>query len=108
MELWTGIACLIPDPNCKEFNRFGDAGQGAYVNIVAWAFSEEEFVNRVKQATSELDCILLELEDIQLLDGGIDKPDYPEELIAMRETAQRQRDDIVFGCFHIWTQDDAN
>ena len=37
MELWTGIACLVADPGCKEFRRFGDDGKGAYVNIVAWA-----------------------------------------------------------------------
>jgi hypothetical protein len=33
MELWTGIACLAGDPNCKDFRRFGDQGRGAYVNM---------------------------------------------------------------------------
>jgi hypothetical protein len=37
MELWTRIACLAADPNCKDFRRFGDQGRGAYVNIVTWA-----------------------------------------------------------------------
>lgn len=108
MELWTGMACLRADPNCKEFKRFGDDGKGAYVNIVAWASSEEEFGNRVRQAAMDLDCVLEELEDIQLLEGRMNDPDYPEELIEMCATAQRQPDDIVFGDFHIWVQDDAN
>jgi hypothetical protein len=34
--------------------------------------------------------------------------DYPEELIDMRATAQRQPDDIVFGDFHVWTDDEAS
>jgi hypothetical protein len=38
-HIWTGIACLVADPNCKNFKRFGDDGKGAYVNIVAWATS---------------------------------------------------------------------
>lgn len=108
MELWTGLACLVADPNCKEFKRFGEEGKGAYVNIVAWASSDEEFGNRVKGAASDLDCILLELQDVQLLDQRMEEPDYPEELIEMRATAQRQMDDIVFGDFHVWFEDDAN
>jgi hypothetical protein len=50
MELWTGLACLVADPKCEEFRRFGDDGKGAYVNIVAWADSEKSFVERVRQA----------------------------------------------------------
>jgi hypothetical protein len=33
---------------------------------------------------------------------------FPEELITMRETANRQREDTVWGTFHIWLQEDAN
>ena len=78
------------------------------MNIVAWAHSGEEFGTRVKKAAADLDCILLELEDIQLLDQRMEEPDFPEELIEMRATAQRQRDGIIFGDFHVWVQDDAN
>jgi hypothetical protein len=108
MKLWTGIACLIADPNCKEFRRFGDDGKGAYVNIVAWADSEEEFGRRVKQAAKDLDCIVLELEHVQLLEERIEDPESPEELITMRTTAQRQPTDIIFGTFHVWVQSDEN
>ncbi len=108
MKLWTGIACLVADPNCKEFRRFGDNGKGAYVNTVAWACSEEEFGERVKQAATELDCIILELEHIELLDERIESPESPEELIDMRNTAQRQPTDIIFGTFHTWDQSDEN
>ena len=108
MKLWTGVACLVADPNCKEFRRFGDDGKGAYVNIVAWADSEEEFGQRAKQAAKGLDCIVLELEHIQLLEERIEDPESPEELITMRTTAQRQPADIIFGAFHTWVQSDEN
>jgi hypothetical protein len=108
MNIWTGIACLVADPNCKEFRRFGDDGKGAYVNIVAWADSEQQFADRVKAMAAELDCILLEVEGIKLLDERMEEPDCPEELLTMRTTAQRQPQDVVFGTFHIWTQSSAN
>ena len=108
MKLWTGVACLVADPNCKEFRRFGDDGKGAYVNIVAWACSKEEFEQRIKQAAKAADCILLELEHIQLLDELLKDPESPEELIEMRTTAQRQPSDIIFGTFHTWVQSDEN
>src|ERR1700722_10783242 len=38
--------------------------------------------------------------------GGI--PDFPEELIDLRQTANRQPNDTVFGTFHIWHQEESN
>jgi len=45
---------------------------------------------------------------MQLLDSRMDEPDYPEELVTMRATAQRQPGGVVFGAFHIWMQSDLN
>ena|ERR1700739_940292 len=106
MELWTGVACLVANPNCKDFRRFGDDGKGAYVNVVAWASSEEEFRQRIGKIIPELDCILLEIEHIQLLNERMEQPDYPEDLIDMRGTAERQPADIVFGTFYTWNHSD--
>ena len=68
MEIWTAIACLAADPACKGFRRFGDEGKGAYVNIAASAASESEFRERVNRIVPTLDCILLELDGVQLLE----------------------------------------
>ena len=38
----------------------------------------------------------------------VEEPDYPEELITMRATAQRQPADTIFGSFHVWVQSDVN
>lgn len=35
---WTGFVCLLVDPACKPFKRFGE-GKDAYLNFVAWAES---------------------------------------------------------------------
>jgi hypothetical protein len=55
-----------------------------------------------------MDCILVELENVQLLEARMSDEDYPEELITMRETAARQTADTVSGTFHIWHREDSS
>lgn len=70
--------------------------------------SQEAFEERVKRHVEGLDCILVELENVQLLETRMSREGYPEELINMRLTATLQPEDSVFGTFHIWEQDEAN
>jgi hypothetical protein len=107
MEIWTGLACLKANPKVKGFRRFG-RGKGAYVNVVACAASQETFQEAVKRHAEQLDCILVELDEVQLLETRMSGDAYPEEFIDMRQTATRQPNDMVFGCFHIWEQDESN
>ena len=107
MDLWTGLACLKANPKVKGFRRFGD-GKGAYVNVVACVESQAAFEERVKRHSEGMDCILVDLEQVQLLEARMSADDYPEELITMRETAARQTSDTVFGTFHTWDQEDSN
>ena len=107
MELYAGLACLKANPNCKDFRRFGD-GKGAYVHVLAWADSREAYSKRVQTTAEELDCILVELEDVALLEIKMDSGDFPDEFFEMRDTAVRQPKDVVFGTFHVWHADEAN
>ena len=106
-HIFSGLACLKANTQVKNFRRFGK-GKGAYVNVVSWAKSRSEFERKVERHVESLDCILVELEDVQLLEARVARDDFPEELITMRETANRQREDTVWGKFHIWLQEDAN
>ena len=107
MDLWIGLACLKANPKVKGFRRFGK-GKDSYVHIVAWAGSQKAFEENVKRRVEGLDCMLLELDDVQLLETRMSTGDYPEEFIDMRQTATRQPNDTVFGTFHIWDQEDSN
>ncbi|SRR5258708_27964407 len=108
MDIWTGLACLKANPEVKGFRRFGDDGKAAYVNVVACVDSKEAFEERVKRHAEGIDCILVDLEEVQLLEARMSEEDYPEELITMRETAERQTTDTVFGTFYTWHQEDSN
>ena len=108
MEIWTGLFCVVADPACKHFKRFGD-GKGAYVNVVAWAESGEHFEQRVTTiALEQLDCIVREVEQVELLEVALQREGCPEEFFTMRATAERQPNDVLFGTFHIWEQNDLN
>jgi hypothetical protein len=107
MDIWTGLACLKANPKVKGFRRFGK-GKGGYVNVVACVESKEAFEERVRRHVEGMDCILVELENVQPLEARMSEEDYPEELITMRETAARQTTDTVFGTFHTWDQQDSN
>jgi hypothetical protein len=107
MDIWTGLARLKANPKVKGFRRFGK-GKGVYVNVVACVESKVAFEQRVKQHVGGIDCILVELENVQLLETRMSEEDYPEEFIDMRQTATRQPSDTVFGTFHIWHQEESN
>jgi hypothetical protein len=108
MEIWTGLVCLVADPTCKDFKRFGD-GKGAYVNVVAWAESASHFEGRVTAiAVEQLGCIVREIEQIELLEAALQRKECPDEFFTIRATAERLPDDVLFGTFHIWNQDDVN
>lgn len=75
---------------------------------MAWVRSLQEFQRLVSKRANELGCVLIELENVQLLESRMKTPDFPEELITMRETATRQPGDTVFGAFFSWQQDESN
>jgi hypothetical protein len=107
LKIWIGLAGLKPRPKQKDFRRFGK-GKGAYVQVAAWAASPAEFEERVRKAAADLNCVLVELDDVGLLEIAIEKEDAPEHLADMLKTAEAHPADAVFGDFHIWHKDDAN
>jgi hypothetical protein len=108
MELWTGLVCLVANPTCKHSKRFGD-GKGAYVNVVAWAESAKHFEGRVTAiAEQQLDCLVREMEKIEMLESALGREGCADEFFTMQATAERQPDDVVFGAFHVWDQDDVH
>jgi len=59
-------------------------------------------------AKEQLDCFVREIEKVELLESTLQREGCRDEFFTMRTTAERQPDDVVFGGFHVWSQDDAN
>jgi hypothetical protein len=107
MDLWTGLACLNPNPEIKDVDPL-DGGKGAWANVVAWVDSQDEFEKRIRRHADGMGYVLVELDEVQLLETRMSRENYPEELIDMRQTATRQPEDSIWGTFHIWEQDESN
>jgi hypothetical protein len=83
--------------------------KAAYVNAVAWAESAKHFEGRVTVILEQqLDCIVREIEEVELLESALGREDCPDECFTMRATAERHPADVVLGILHVWTQDDVN
>jgi hypothetical protein len=75
---------------------------------MAWADSAKQFQQRVKESAKRLDCMIREMEKIEFLEAALKREECPDECFTMRATAEKQPNDVVFGTFHIWAQDDVN
>ena len=89
MELYAGLACLKANPNCKDFRRFGNRNRPLCACFRLGQL-REAYSKRVQTITEELDCILVDLEEVELLEIKMDSGDFPEEFFEMRNTAVRQ------------------
>ena len=79
------------------------------MNVVAWAESAKHFERRVTAiAKEQLDCFVREMENVELLESTLQREGCADEFFTMRTTAERQPNDVVFGGFHVWAQDDEN
>ena len=79
------------------------------MNVVAWADSAKHFEDRVIAIAGEqLDCIVREMDQVELLEAALSREGCPDELFTMRATADRQPNDVLFGTFHVWFQEDVN
>ena len=78
-------------PRLQKFKRFGN-GKGAYMYVVAWAESAEYFERRVTAiAKAQLDCIVREMERVELLESTLQREGCPTSFSrceALRKDSQ--------------------
>jgi hypothetical protein len=97
--IWFGLACLKANPNAKNFRRFGE-GKGAYVNVVGWAESKSSFEQKVKRHAEGMDCILVELEKVNLWNRGWS----PQIFLTNSSPCERRRiDNLPIRCLARFT-----
>jgi hypothetical protein len=99
-ELWIGLARV------KQLNRagaLGDADQ-AYVNVIALARSRTDFRSQIKQALTELDLVLIRLEDPEPLAFRRSKHSIHQELRDLAKQVSRTAS-LRFGTFHSFDED---
>jgi hypothetical protein len=92
--IWIGMAHV--KPNNKNVLNGAD---GAYVNIVGYACSTEQFEERTKVALLDLDINLLDMEDVELFEIRTARAEPEAAIFHLIEELKFDRS-IKFGTFH--------
>ena len=102
-QIWIGLAEVVPLKACSHL----EDAKGAFVNVVGWARSEENFRTLVAQVANEMALELLEMDDCEPFSERCSRIDVSDEILQMVTTAREQPNDVVFGTFHRWLKHDA-
>jgi hypothetical protein len=94
-DLWIGLFEVSPKPG-TEFDH-----AGAYVQIVAPAASEVEYVSRARSALDEVGFDAVEWEDVFPLGPEWPPSDADPSLVEAAAEAQEQ-DDVAWGNWHVF------
>jgi hypothetical protein len=92
--IWIGLAHVIPNSE-----NVLDGSIGAYVNIVGYARSPEQFEERIKVAVLGLDMDLLEVKDVELFEMRTTHEEPAPAIFKLVEELKFDRS-IKFDTFH--------
>lgn len=96
-QLWIGLVSFLPSDWSDEF----DGLKGAFVNAIAPAFDEDDFVRQVSAAAKELG---LEIEEVKNFEPYLDRMRNFEVAEELRDVAKQAELDknVGFGTFHTY------
>lgn len=101
-QLWIGLAEVRPLAECNLL----EGARGAYVHVMAWATTADEFRAAVVERATELHLVLVDLRETEpwTIRSSGDDP-IREEFFEMADRANTHVGSITFGRFHAWFQD---
>lgn len=101
-QLWIGLAEVLPLAECKLLEE----AKGAYVHVMAWADTADEFRAAVVQRATELALVLVDLRETEpwAIRNSSDDP-LRDEFFEMQHRISDDTKSIAFGRFHAWFQD---
>jgi len=102
-QLWIGMVEVQPDKS----SCFLGNSRGAFVNIVTWASSTDEFRRKAELVLGKLGLLVIEVEGAEPVSTRREKAELSEELEEIIERAGANPRAIIHGTFHTWRRDDA-
>ena len=101
-QLWIGLAEVRPLAECTLL----DEARGAYVHVMAWATTPDEFRAAVVQRATELYLVVVDLTETEpwAIRSSGDDP-LRNEFFEMADRANDDMKLVTFGRFHAWFQD---
>lgn len=103
-EIWIGRVEVRP----IEKGTVLDDAKGAFVNIVTWASTSEEYRINIELILAKLHLILVDIVNPEPVQRRRSREgDFDEAIEDMIDRAQNNPRAIIYGTFHLWEKDDA-
>lgn len=102
MEVWVGLVGVGP---LKENRTLGEA-KGAYVNALALACDEKQYMQVVSSALKELGLFAFEYEDIERFDERANNQELRHEMHNLAKQV-RSSGQVCFDTFHAYSRVDG-
>ena len=100
-QIWIGFAEVHPLPGCKLLEE----AKGAYVHVMAWADSAEQFQKMARLRAADLSLEIVELRDTQPWSIRNSADELRAEFFEMETRISTDVRSVAFGRFHAWLKD---
>jgi hypothetical protein len=97
-QIWIGFAEVRPLPECKLLEE----AKGAYVHIMAWAETAEEFQKMASLRAADLSLKIVQFRDTQPWMIRNSAEELREEFFEMETRISSDVRGVAFGRFHAW------
>lgn len=102
-EIWIGLVEVRPLEGCEIL----DDAKGAFINVVMWATSSEDYRSKSESTVAEMKLFVVDIERPEpVIARRKREGDFGEELENMISRSEDHPDEIVFGTFHLYNKDD--
>ena len=98
--LWIGLVGVISNGEDHAL----EVHKGAYVNVIALAYSQSDFTEQVHSAADKLGLSVMEIEDVDEFEKRIARHHVDEELHELAAYVE-ESGEVAFGTFHAYDRD---
>jgi hypothetical protein len=96
--IWLGLVEVKPLPECD----FLGGKAGAFVNILTWASTKQEYRKKVQLLLSDLRLRLVDIEAPEPLTKRLQRSEVDEEISELARQAAANPNAILHATFHTW------
>jgi hypothetical protein len=102
-EIWIGLVEVRPLEGCEIL----DDAKGAFINVVMWATSNEDYRSKSELTVAEMRLFVADITSPEpVITRRKREGDFDEEIEDMIARSEDNPDEIVFGTFHLYNKDD--
>ena len=102
LEIWIGLIEVRPLEGCEIL----DDAKGAFINVVMWATSSEDYRRKSESTVAEMKLFVVDIERPEPVTARRKREGLGEVLEDMISRSEDHPDEIVFGTFHLYSKDD--